>query len=160
MGWGSERRTPFGFDRIQENFLEYDRFVVFLVTGAIEEGNPPTSGKLRQLVKRGDVGRRLMELRPVATPELIPPPGVVAEPLPKLVRWTNLSKPKIQVEEQLAQASRPQAIDQYPFPSGWTRVVSSLQHDGHVLACAGVTSGGDAPSIILACGARSTRERR
>jgi hypothetical protein len=128
------RRTPFGFDRIQKNFLEHDCLVMFLITCAIEESDPSASGKLLQMVKRGNLGRRLMKLCPVATSELIPPPRVVAEPLAKLVRRTNVSKPKIQVEGQLAQASRPKPVDQYPLPACGTRVIRSLQDDRHQLA--------------------------
>ena len=107
---------------------------MFLITCAIEESDRSASGKLLQLMNRGSLRRTIMELCPVATSELIPPLGVVAEPLAKLVRRTNVSKPKIQVKGQLAQASGPQAIDQYPLPAGGTRIVSSLQQDRHELA--------------------------
>ena len=78
--------------------MEHHRLVVFLVAGAIEEGDRPTARKLHQFLDRCDLRGGLAELCSVTAAKRTPPLGVVPKPLPKLVRRTNVTKPKIQVE--------------------------------------------------------------
>src|SRR3546814_6603802 len=64
--------------------------------------------------QRGHRLRIVIEFVRVAAAELVPLPGVMAEPAPERVARRQVPRPVLQVHRVLAQAAWPEPVDQYP----------------------------------------------
>src|SRR5262249_46851278 len=85
-----------------------------------------------------------LELRKIPTPEFSPPRGIMAEPLPQLVRWPELLHPLIDGGRPLGQAARPEAVHENALavaPYGFVVHALDLEHVAvhphHPSPCAG-----------------------
>src|SRR5919202_4381392 len=92
-----------------EHVPDHDRLVVVLVTGAVDKRDVA-------LARRREQGRQHVaagvELAAVATLELSPALGIMPEPGAQLVARPDLLEPGLDVRRVLADAARPDAIDQ------------------------------------------------
>src|SRR5262244_322098 len=99
---------------------------------------------LRLPRNRGDGLTLSLELSKITTPEFAPPRGIVAEPLPQLVRWPELLQPLIDGRRPLAQAARPEPVHKNALAvTAFGFVVHALDpehvavHPHHPSPCAG-----------------------
>ncbi len=97
---------------------ERDSLIMLFVLGGIEERD-----RLGFCVffDRSEKCRPLFQFSIVATLKLRPPGGIVVEPFSELGRRADITEPKIDMRALFRQASRPEAIDQYPEAIGLGR---------------------------------------
>ena len=111
----------------ENDVLQHEGVVVSLVPGRIDEGDRALARTTAQVLQYFWMPG---ELRAVAAAKLVPAFRVMAEPCAQLRARRDLLDPLVELRFGLADAARPQVIDQDPCavrPFG--RIISALEPD-------------------------------
>ena len=104
---------------------QHEGMIVVPIPGPVDKGDRPLMGTATENVQRFCT---LSEFIAVSAPELVPTFGIMAEPGAQLGAWGDLFHPVVEPSARLADATRPQAIDENSCAvRSCRRIVRALQ---------------------------------